>query len=142
MRYFVRYLERARLPLVFVLAAACSSTTAPQLGEEFSLRLGEQATIADIGVTITFADVSEDSRCPSNVTCVWAGDAVVVIASWTVAAGEGTEVLHSHLEPQSVRIDSVELEFVRLDPYPEEPGIISPEDYVVTLSTRSAAPPN
>jgi hypothetical protein len=49
-------------------------------------------------------------------------------------------VLHSHLDPQSVQIDSVQLELVRLEPVPEEPGIISPEDYVVTLSTRRAEP--
>lgn len=138
----VRYPDRATLPLLLVLAAACSSTTAPQLGDEFALRLGEQATIAEIGLRISFTAVSEDSRCPSNVTCVWSGDAAVVIESWTAATGAETQVLHSHLDPQSVRIDSVELELVRVEPIPVEPGVIAPDDYVVTLSTRRAETSN
>ena len=136
----MRYIVKAISLTVLVLLAACSSTTAPRLGDEFRLRLGERVTIADIGLTVTFADVAEDSRCPSKAQCVWAGDAIVVIESWTAASGNVTETLHTNLDPQTVRVDSVDLELVRLDPYPEEPGTISPEDYVVTLATRSAAP--
>jgi hypothetical protein len=39
--------------------------------------LGE--TVAFEQFTITFSNVVEDSRCPSDVTCVWAGQAKVLI---------------------------------------------------------------
>jgi hypothetical protein len=41
----------------------------------FKIPLGE--TIIRGGVSITFSEILEDSRCPSEVTCVWAGKAKV-----------------------------------------------------------------
>jgi hypothetical protein len=32
------------------------------------------------GITIQFEDVITDSRCPKDVTCIWAGEVVVLIS--------------------------------------------------------------
>ncbi|PKP27148.1 MAG: hypothetical protein CVU03_01010 [Bacteroidetes bacterium HGW-Bacteroidetes-2] len=39
--------------------------------------IGQEITFD--GITIYFKEVLEDSRCPSGVTCIWAGQAKVVI---------------------------------------------------------------
>ena len=68
----------------FVLAscaigiAACTSSTAPTAERAFELQLGHQTAVAGTPFLITFAGVIEDSRCPENAQCVWAGRLVVL----------------------------------------------------------------
>lgn len=44
-----------------------------RLDEEFSLSIGQRALIAGENLAIGFEEVTEDSRCPKEVTCIWAG---------------------------------------------------------------------
>lgn len=46
-------------------------------GQEFSLEVGERAVLPDAS-TLHYAGISNDSRCPPDVTCIRAGDADVV----------------------------------------------------------------
>src|SRR5687768_6673575 len=71
------------LSIVAVLAAcACSgSPTQPDripAGRPFDLGVGQSAMTTD-GLRIRFDTVRSDSRCPSNVMCVRAGEAVIAI---------------------------------------------------------------
>jgi len=50
------------------------------LGEEFQLKIGEKALIDDAEMTITFIRVIEDTRCPVNVYCFWAGRVIVELS--------------------------------------------------------------
>lgn len=93
--------------------------------------------MADIGLGLRFIAVADDSRCPTQVQCVWAGDALVLIESARAAGDARLDTLHTNLDPRAVVLGRVELRLVRLDPYPETPGPIPPGQYVVTLATRS-----
>jgi len=42
-----------------------------------NIALNESITMED--VTITFTEIIEDSRCPSDATCIWAGRAKVAV---------------------------------------------------------------
>ena len=46
-------------------------------GREFKLRAGQQVTVKGTKLRIRLIAVENDSRCPSDVTCVWAGNAAV-----------------------------------------------------------------
>ena len=46
-----------------------------RVGEEFSLAPGESARIRDTDLVLIFDAVTEDSRCPANVVCIWEGNA-------------------------------------------------------------------
>jgi hypothetical protein len=48
-------------------------------GAPLLLAPDEPVAVADSAVRLRFAGVVEDSRCPREVTCVWAGRAVVEI---------------------------------------------------------------
>jgi len=54
------------------VVSACNSN-AVSLGQEFSLRIGESASIRGEELQIRFLEVTEDSRCPTGVVCVWEG---------------------------------------------------------------------
>jgi len=66
------------LPLLGSLAGAACTTAPPQvnLGNAFILLPGARAAITGEGLTVRFLDVTEDSRCPSEVVCIQAGQAV------------------------------------------------------------------
>src|SRR6266404_7236915 len=67
--------------IVAVLAscAAVEPTIAAEPGVAFSLPAGKTAGINGSRTRIRFDEVRNDSRCPADVTCVWAGDAQVVL---------------------------------------------------------------
>ena len=66
------------IPLFFGVAvllctlAGCQNTL--NTGEEVTLRVGQSVQIEGKDLKITFAGVSNDSRCPTGATCVWAGE--------------------------------------------------------------------
>ncbi len=87
-----------------VEAGPGGSRPAVGLGEEFSLRPGEGVAIEATAWSLTFTAVSEDSRCPKDVICVWAGRAVVLFNATTTTGGaqELRLVLVSELRPYPV----------------------------------------
>lgn len=52
--------------------SACSSDEV-SIGEDFSLHIGQSASIRGEELRIKFLEVVEDSRCPTGVTCIWEG---------------------------------------------------------------------
>ena len=63
------------LPMMFfvISCSAESDEIKAALGEEFVLAFGHSASLEGVGLTIRFIEVTEDSRCPEEVECVWAG---------------------------------------------------------------------
>ena len=132
-------------------AAACSangagSVTESDLGvssevaldQEFQLQVGERAVVPPGGtqpggLTITFLRVTQDSRCPSDVTCVWSGDAEVVLELVTRESGSQTVTVHTHVEPRTATAVGYAVRLVDLDPYPRSETPIAPSSYVATL---------
>ncbi len=54
-----------------------TSGTGAQRDETVTVRLGERVEIAATGWAVRFAEVVEDSRCPIDVQCIWAGRVAV-----------------------------------------------------------------
>lgn len=66
----------------------------------FTLRPGESAVLADAS-RLQYVRLVNDSRCPPDRQCVWAGDAIVAL-EWTPASGAAESFeLHTGLEPRS-----------------------------------------
>lgn len=126
-------------PCVFVLLAAlplaaavtaCDSPVAPgdvSLGVEFTLAPGQSALAGDDGLPVTFASVTEDSRCPKDAVCVWAGQVVV-----DVAAGSSGE--HHALKPgETAGVGGFRVTLVKVEPYPSSQSTIEPSAYRATF---------
>jgi len=106
-----------------------------ELGQSFSLRVGEVGQTADGVWRVGFEGVSADSRCPKGEQCVWAGDAIARV--WLQqgrgprAAGE----LHTAQgATQTLRLQGLELRLLRLDPYPVSGRTVALGEHVATLS--------
>lgn len=86
--------------------------------------LGE--TVAAYGVRITPERVLEDSRCPSDVECVWAG---TVRLETRLESGVGTAT-QTFTVGTPITTEAEVVTLVSVLPYPTTPGVtISPEEY-------------
>ena len=105
------------------------------------ITIGKSVEVEIDGLVLEFVEVTEDSRCPASVVCVWAGQAKVVIA-----AGNDGRHLGDHelvLDPTGANSNSIDIggrsvALVALSPYPGTPDSRSNSDYVATLSVSSA----
>lgn len=69
-------------------------------GRSFTLRPGQSVTLADDS-RLRYVRLVNDSRCPPDVECVWAGDAIVAF-EWSPAGGAPQSFeLHTGKEPRS-----------------------------------------
>jgi hypothetical protein len=118
------------------LVACDDEPAGPKPGDAFTLRLHERATLDAIHASVRFLEVSEDSRCPSRVQCVWAGNGAVVLQVAPAEADAKEDTLHTNPEsgPSGVVLAGYELRLLQLNPYPDMPGDISPGDYRATLA--------
>lgn len=122
----MRRLLAAGLTLICVGTGCATVDTAvvANPGAAFSLPLGKTATVSGTGFRITFNRVTEDSRCPVDVTCVWAGDAKIeLIVSRTTASADYRIVSLTPPNNESTAGD-LKVRFVSLAPAPRqsEPG--------------------
>lgn len=60
-----------------VSVQAKGASQVAHLGREFKLRIRRQVTLKGESLRIKFVAVKEDSRCPADVQCIWAGNAAV-----------------------------------------------------------------
>ena len=122
--------------------SGCGSTTGPDVGFEgtllttpieVTLSHGEDRVIEGTVLRMTFAAVLEDSRCPTDVVCVWEGNATVEVG---IAAGTGPTFplqLNTSLEPRSVEWNGLLVTLLRLTPSPVSGSVIPAADYTVRL---------
>ncbi len=110
-------------------------TRAVRLGESFRLRVGEAAKIEDAGITVTFQKVPSDSRCPKDVTCIQAGEAVVLLGldpEGGRSAGLSLAVPPGGSSPEAT-FASFRVAVLELQPQKESRKSIDPAAYVATL---------
>jgi hypothetical protein len=79
-----------------------------------SLAVGQVATIRGSGTRFRIEAIN-DSRCPADVRCVWAGDAVVVVTA-SGAGATRTDTLHTGLEPRGASYGDYRLLLVDVQP--------------------------
>jgi len=115
---------KASLALLAPIAlGACATTPAPDADGIVWAKLNQRAYVD--GPYVTPLAVLEDSRCPSNVQCVWAGRLRVSVR---IELGSGSETRElTKGEPAQVADGALEL--VEGTPYPKSDETIAPEDY-------------
>lgn len=121
-------LDRLVLLPVVLAGAACASSQFPtepvvysqaEAADSVLIRVGQ--TIVVEGIRIRFNAVESDSRCPSDVVCVWAGDAVAVFSVEQTCECESPTLaleLHTTLEPKSDVAYGYRVDLRGLEPYP------------------------
>jgi hypothetical protein len=117
------------LLMALFLTGCRGAATQPDNGD-IVLQLGGSATVA--GLTITFRDVVEDSRCPRDVVCIWEGNARVQL-DLAQAGGPEISVLLNTTQPSAVVFGARRVELVDLTPHPDTRARLPKSDYQVRL---------
>lgn len=128
---------RAVLAIAFLTVLGCGgSSTEPKLGDNIEVRYGASVTIPGDTASARFTDVTSDSRCPSGVQCVWAGEATVL---FTIAGNTPVSLaLGSPTVKATAIVRGKQMTLVALRPAPAAGSAIAKSDYVATLRFTSA----
>jgi hypothetical protein len=138
------------LALGLGLLAACGGgrdsgdLTGPDLavqpGEAFTLEVGKTAQLEGADLTVRLVEVANDSRCPVDVVCVWAGDAIAAIEVVTGGV-ERAFGLHANpgqsTGPGTVSVGGYAIALEAVEPQPHADVPVSQTDYRVTLRIRT-----
>jgi hypothetical protein len=115
-----------------LMAGMQAPAAQPELGRPFELKPEQAVSIQ--GLRITFEGVAEDSRCPTGVQCVWAGDAAVEFILEKPPAALQRQTLHTHARyARQADYDAFVVRLADLKPYSKEGATIAPADYIATL---------
>ena len=115
------------------LSTASAGPAKVLIDKEFSLGIGQTASIEGEKLVIKFKAVLEDSRCPINVVCVWAGNGKVEFEILDIDGQNKTVILNTEEEPKARTLKGHKLKLISLNP-PRIDGVsISSGDYSVTL---------
>lgn len=126
--------------LLFLLTAFCAKAQSTDSLSVKSpvivckVKFGESIVFEDY--TVKFAEVLSDSRCPENVTCVWAGEAEIRLEIHK--NGEGIEnktlVFSPGRDPATLfSLKNRVVKVYGLGPYPIDKPILDNEKYVLKL---------
>lgn len=127
------------VPLILIVAlAACRSTGAPapqaaSLNQQIQLAPNEQAVYEPQGLTVEFIRVVEDSRCPRDTTCVWAGEVKVQVAT---RLGTAAPVQHEIKAGEHASVGAFRVSVVDVQPERLSTREIPQEEYRVTLKVE------
>ncbi len=118
------------LILTFVFSGLVSAKT--QTNPEIKVLINKQKIVTRDKLTIKFVSLTEDSRCPTDTNCIWAGNAVIQVK---ISKGKSAQTfeLNTNLQPQTVSFAGYEIKLVNLDPKPASNIRINRNGYTATF---------
>lgn len=120
------------LAVAFIMGAIESADA--QTRREFVLRPNQQKSVFAGHLKIKFVEVTDDSRCPTGVTCVWAGNAVVKLVITGYRAGSKTVELNTNGGVKGDQLEGYAINLESVTPYPKANKPIKKTDYRATIS--------
>jgi hypothetical protein len=117
-------------------AASCATVenaVVAQPGVAFDLPLGRTAAVNGNGARITFKQVREDSRCPIDVTCVWAGDAKIELTISRDGSPDDVRVISLTAPNNETASGDLRIRLVGLAPAPRQADAGTQRAYVAQL---------
>lgn len=116
------------------------ASTAVQSPADVQLQVGDAVALDGGALIVTLVAVTEDSRCPRDVVCVWSGRAVVALHVELDGADRGNltaTLMPGGRGPQAGKLDAVveryTLALTDLQPYPDRSHPEPTPETVATL---------
>jgi len=131
------------IPALVAVLCCSAAATGPSavvqevLADSVQLAPGQETTVGLL--RLAFVGVSGDSRCPTDVVCIWQGNAAVEI---TLGLGEGPShpyTLNTGIEPHAVDFNGFRVTLVNVRPAPRTDKPIAPADYRAQFRVEALA---
>jgi hypothetical protein len=135
MKKLIAILAISGVAFLLCSIVACQDNAVP--GRESTLSIGQTVTNSGEGLKITFLEVISDSRCPSGLTCIWAGEVVCA-----VRIEEGTQTSIVDFIQSGNTDDYSQMTYgdyqytFKVEPYPVSGQEISDKDYRLILAVN------
>lgn len=124
--------------LMCLVLAGCgavpAATTQAGLSTEVTLAPGATVSVKGAELMARFVAVTGDSRCPRDVTCIWAGEVRVQLEIQAGQVASQAELL----EGGSTIAGDYRVTLVRVEPQPTSTAKIAAQDYRATLKIDKA----
>jgi len=114
-----------------ITAFACENSETEAgvyLEGEIQLKHGEVIYSNNKKASLEIININ-DSRCPSDVVCFWAGDARVTFEF----KNNTTSMFELYISGKDT-VDGYIFELVSVDPYPVSTEVLELDDYIITLN--------
>ena len=106
-----------------------------KLDVPFQLKIGQVGFLKSEQIKIFFLNVTEDSRCPSDVDCIWSGQVTVVVnifknfqslgmLNLTILGSDGLAIKE---------FDIYSIKLIKVEPYPISNQTIELSDYIASF---------
>lgn len=115
--------------------ARTQESRAVAIGTTITLAPGEVVAVKALGTKVRFVAVSADSRCPRDVTCVWAGEVKIQLEIQQAAQPASQAEVR---EGDSTGAGDCRVTLVGVEPQPASTVKIAPQDYRATLKIDKA----
>ena len=129
------YLFVLGMNLVYVSEIETELLKTVDLGQEFSLHIGESASIRGEELQAKFLEITEDSRCPTGVVCVWEGrvSGLVEITYRESIHSIALTEPGSTSWPSEITFEDYKITY-HVEPYPQAGTEIAKEEYRLELT--------
>jgi hypothetical protein len=128
------------LSLILISFACKKESGSASVNPKIEISKGDKYFVSE-HMSVSLDSVLNDSRCPSNVNCIWEGNAEVRFVYLN-----GTKMVKFSLNTNSsmrkdTLLDGYTIELVRLTPYPDTEKVIEQKDYKAELKIEKKAGP-
>ncbi len=110
-----------------------------QLGTNFEISANQTISIQPQQIMIQLVNVT-DSRCPSDVTCIWAGQVSIGLALQMDGNNNLLTLVSSAGNSSAKSSGNYVVHLVKVDPYPTSKKHLQLSDYIITLKVTTNSP--
>ena len=119
---------------MFVFGGAVSVQA--QRNQTIKVQVNKQKSVASSGLTIKFVSLVEDSRCPTDANCVWAGNAKIQVQIGNRRGKSEIFELNTNMGAKGASFGGYAVNLISLTPAPRSNIRINRNGYVATFSVN------
>ena len=121
--------------LMLILAFASVDVAGQRKGETLKVQVNKEKRFAKSKLSVRFLELVDDSRCPTDTNCVWAGNAQIKVR--VTKNGRSHDLtLDTNGPNHAVKAEGYLIKLVALTPQPRSNIRINRYGYVATLSAE------
>ncbi len=121
------------ITLMLTLVFGSFNFVSAQSKQQIKVLINRQKVVLSNKLTIKFASLVEDSRCPTDTNCIDAGNAQIIIKVNKSNGAAQTFELNTNSAPQFVTFTGYKIKLVGLNPEPATNIRINRNGYTATF---------
>jgi hypothetical protein len=129
--------------ILTILLIFSLTTYAQKTSKKTKVIIITQKVIKRKGVQLVLKNVTEDSRCPEGIECIWGGEVTIVVSVYKAnkvieekSMTLSTKNNNDNFEwfANNLGINKNSIKSIQLTPYPKDGAVLNPKDYIVKLN--------